>query len=254
MARHFTPLWPDGCLAAVSLTFDDGSPSQLKYAVPMLNDADLPSTFYLIPRGDYYLEKLAPWREVAKAGHEIGNHTMGHICSRGFKNDPTAPGLEGLTLADLEKDIVEAKRRLQQIAPQQTDMSFCYPCYMEHVGAGPTRQSYVPVVAKHHIAGRGKREFPFANLPATVDLHYTWSWPAERMRGSQIVGLVEACAANQCWGILTFHGINEGHLGVADSDFRELVNYLTVNHGRIWTAPVAKVARRIMEWRKENGI
>jgi peptidoglycan-N-acetylglucosamine deacetylase len=220
----------------------------------MLNNADLPSTFYLIPRGDYYLEKLAPWREVAKAGHEIGSHTMAHICSRGFKDDPTAPGLEGLTLADLEKDIVESKRRLQQIAPQQAEMSFCYPCYMDYVGSGPTRQSYVPVVAKHHIAGRGKGEFPFANQPATIDLHYTWSWPAERMPGSQMVGLAEACVANNCWGILTFHGINEGHLGVAETDLRELLNYLTVNHSRIWTAPVAKVARRILDWRKENGI
>ena len=35
--------------------------------------------------------------------------------------------------------------------------------------------------SNHHIAGRGMGEFPFANYPATVDLHHTWSWPAERM-------------------------------------------------------------------------
>ncbi|MBI5818442.1 MAG: polysaccharide deacetylase family protein [Verrucomicrobia bacterium] len=254
MNRQYSPYWPGECRAAVSLTFDDGPPSQLKIAVPMLTDADLPSSFYLNPRNDYYLEKLAPWREVAKAGHEIGNHTMAHICARAFRDDPTAPGLEGLTLADIEKDIIESKRRLQQIAPEQREMSFCYPCYMEHVGRGPTRQSYVPVVARHHIAGRGKGEFPFANHASTVDLHYAWSWPAERMTGSQMVGLVEACIAKRCWGILTFHGINEGSLGVADSDFRELVNYLKVNHSRIWTAPVYKVARRILDWRKQNNI
>ena len=120
------------------------SPSQLQRAVPMLNDADLQGTFYINPRGDDFLKKLAPWRDVAKAGHEIGNHSIAHICSRGFHREPTARGLENMTLDDLEKDIVEAKRRLQQIVPEQEEMSFAYPCYMEHVGCGPTRQSYVP--------------------------------------------------------------------------------------------------------------
>lgn len=254
MPQQSTPCWPGECRAAISLTFDDGARSQIDRAVPRLNDADLQATFYLNPRGDDFLERLAPWREVAKAGHEIGNHTIGHICARAFRSDPAAPGLEALTLADIEKDIIEAKRRLERLVPDQRDMSFCYPCYMEHVGFGPTRQSYVPVVARHHIAGRGKGEFPFANHPATVDLHYAWSWPAERMTGSQMVGLVEACAANKSWGILTFHGIHEGSLSVAENDFRELVTHLNGNHDRIWTVPVAKVARRIMDWRKENGI
>jgi len=254
MAQQLSPCWPGDCRAAVSLTFDDGPPSQLTRAVPMLNAADLHATFYLNPRGDDYLEKLARWREVAKAGHEIGNHTMAHICARAFRPDPAAPGLETLTLDDIEKDIVEAKRRLQELVPDQKEMSFCYPCYMEHVGYGPTRQSYVPIVAKHHIAGRGKGEFPFGNHPATVDLHYAWSWPAERMPGSQMVGLVESTIAKRGWGILTFHGINEGGLTVAESDFRELVDYLQKNHSRVWTVPVARVARRIIDWRKENGI
>ncbi len=254
MNKKLTPCWPGECRAALSLTFDDGVPSQLNRAVPLLNEADVQATFYVSPRGDNFLETLAPWREVAKAGHEIGNHTMAHTCSRAFRPDPTARGLENMTLADLDKDIAEAKRRLQQLVPDQVDMSFCYPCYMEHVGCGPTRQSYVPVVAKHHIAGRGKGEFPFGNHPATVDLHYAWSWPAERMPGSQMVGLVESCVAKGGWGILTFHGVQEGHLTVAESDFRELVNYLKANHQRVWSVPVAKVARRILAWREENGL
>jgi peptidoglycan/xylan/chitin deacetylase (PgdA/CDA1 family) len=41
--------WPDGCSGALSLTFDDGHPSQLKRAVPILNDLDLKSTFFIRP-------------------------------------------------------------------------------------------------------------------------------------------------------------------------------------------------------------
>ncbi len=254
MASQLPSCWPDDCRAAVSLTFDDGAPSQLKRAVPMLNDADLQATFYLSPRGDDFLARLAPWREVAKAGHEIGNHTIAHACSRAFQPEPAARGLENMTLADVEKDIVEAKRRLEQLVPGQKETSFAYPCYMDHVGCGPSRQSYVPVVARHRVAGRGRGEFPFANYPATVDLHYAWCWPAERMPGSQMVGLVEACVARRAWGIFTFHGIHEGHLSVAESDFRELIDYLRGNHQRVWAAPVAKVARRILDWRAKIGI
>jgi peptidoglycan-N-acetylglucosamine deacetylase len=49
--------WPDGCQAAISLTFDDGLPSQLALAIPILNRFDLRGTFYVNPR-DNYREQL----------------------------------------------------------------------------------------------------------------------------------------------------------------------------------------------------
>ena len=101
---------------------------------------------------------LAPWREISRAGHEIGNHTIGHPCSKALFDDPNLRCLESMTLAEIEADIVEASRRLREGIPEQADFSFCYPCYQEHVGEGLTRQSYVPVVARHFIAGRGQGE------------------------------------------------------------------------------------------------
>lgn len=252
--KKLTPPWPDNCRGAISLTFDDGAPSQLTGAVPLLNDAGIAATFYLVSKGDDYLKKLEPWRAVRKAGHEIGNHSVNHICSRAFKDEPDARGLENMTLAEIEYEIAEGKRRLQEIAPDQVESSFCYPCYFDHVGCGPTRQSFVPVVAKHHIAARAKGEFPFANPAATADLHYLWSWPAERMAASQMMGLVEQCMGKGHWGIFTFHGIQQGHLSVGDGDLREFIKYLKDARERVWAAPVVKVAQRIISWRKENGI
>ena len=255
MTRQLTPCWPGECRAAVSLTFDDGIAVAAQARGPDAQRGGRAG--HVLPqsaRRRFSGEGSRRGGTVAKAGHEIGNHTIAHICSRAFRADPAARGLENMTLADIEKDIVEAKLRLQQLVPEQQEMSFCYPCYMEHVGCGPTRQSYVPVVARHHIAGRGKGEFPFGNHPATVDLHYAWSWPAERMPGSQMVGLVEACMANQGWGILTFHGIHEGQ----PERRRERLprtGQLSASQPRArLDVPVAKVARRILQWRKENGI
>ena len=70
------------------------------------------------------------------------------------------------------------------------------------------------------------------------------------MSGAELVGLAERAAALGRWSILTFHGIHEGHLPVADVDLRELCGFLARHRARIWTAPVATVAQAISQWRR----
>jgi peptidoglycan-N-acetylglucosamine deacetylase len=240
-----TTPWPDGCMGAVSLTFDDGISSQLDRAIPVMREFGLRGTFYIPPRGDNWREVLQPWRAVYDAGHEIGNHSLSHTCARGFSDDPNAHGLERMTLEGIEADVLEAERRLQELFPMER-RSFCYPCYQSHVGEGLTRQSYVPIIAKHFVAGRAFGEVP--NPPATCDLHHVWSWPVRGNHGAELVGLAEQAATMGRWGILTFHGISQGHLPVADPDFRELCKHLgRARH--IWVAPAAEVAEAIWAWR-----
>ncbi len=237
--------WPEGCRGALSLTFDDGISSQLDYAIPLMNELGLRGTFFQCPRGDDWRENAERWWPAYEAGHEIGNHSLSHTCSRAFSDDPRATGLETMTLAEIEADVVEAERRLSEAFPAEA-RAYCYPCYQAHVGEGLTRQSYVPVIAKHFIAARAGGEI--ANHPATCDLHYLWSWTMRGNTGPEMVGLAEQCAARGRWGVLTFHGIHEGHLSVADVEFRELCHHLHRSK-HIWVAPVAEVAQAIVAWR-----
>jgi len=242
--------WPEGCWGAVSLTFDDGHPSQLEKGVPLLGDVVLNGTFYLNPRGegDSWRDTLAAWQIVARMGHEIGNHTLSHPCPNSYAAEPTSRGgLEDLSLQDLESDILKAEQRLRTMFPEQGERSFCYPCYMSYVGSGATRQSYVPVVARHFAAARGLGER--ANNPFNCDLHYLHSWDAARRGGAELIGLVERSVAQGRWGILTFHGLEATHLPVALSDFSELMAHLDRHRQRIWTAPLITVAQRIADWR-----
>jgi peptidoglycan/xylan/chitin deacetylase (PgdA/CDA1 family) len=225
--------WPENLQAAVSLTFDDGMASQLAVASPLLAQWDLQGTFYVNPREDYRAG-LLPWQAAANAGHEIGTHTVGHPCSKS--------ALEEMSWGEIEWEIAEAGRRLDEVVKQAGRLSFAYPCYQPFVGHGRERKSYVPLVLEHCVAGRGRGEL--ANDPRHCDLGYLWSMPSERLTGAHLIGLVEQAAAEGRWAILTFHGINEGHLPVAESDLRELCAHLARNRARIWTAPVAKVA----EW------
>ena len=241
--------WPDGRAGAVSLTFDDGHPSQLDAAIPIMNSLSMAGTFYVNPPADY-VEWLKPWREARRQGHEIGNHTVQHICSRNFGFRADGTGLETVTLETIEADILDAQARLREGIPEQSECTFCYPCAQTFVGEGASRQSYVPVAARHFIAARGIGEW--ANHPALCDLLCLSSYDCRRMSGAEMFGLAEQAAAQGRWAIMTFHGVGSGHLSVGASDFRELCEALNRHRDRIWTAPVIEVAKHIRQWRASS--
>lgn len=241
MPRQF--VWPGKHRCAVSLTFDDGLPSQLRVAVPLLDRYGLRATFYLCPSGGDWAERLKPWRVVAGEGHEIGNHSLSHPCSCNF---PFSGGqcLEEMTLEEIEADVMEAQRRLEALVPGGRVETFAYPCYQSYVGRGAGRRSYVPVIARHFLAARGLGEKPWPNDPLACDLHYLWSWPAERMSAAEMIGLVELTLARGAWAIFTFHGVGEGHLPVSEHDLRSLLEYLE-GRSEVWVAPLARVAAHV---------
>ena len=245
--------WPQDTQGAISLTFDDGMSSQFKIALPALNERGLKATFYLNPRGceedsnceESWRESLGKWTPAFQAGHEIGNHSLLHPCSLNI-NDAW---LEGKNLLDwslerIESDVLEAQRRIITCFPEQKHTSYAYPCYESTVGRGINRQSYVPLIAREFIAGRAKGELrgELANDPVYCDLHHLSSWPVERQPGAFMIGLVEQAIALGRWGIFTFHGIQEGHLLVGDTDFIELLDHLIRRKDAVWVVPVAEVA------------
>jgi len=241
--------WPHGTNAAISLTFDDGMRSQRELGVPLLNKYGVRASFYVNPRDDYAL-MLAGWQDAAAAGHEIGNHTINHPCSKNFPfiSEFGRRALEDMTFSDIGWEIDETNRRLNETFPNQGPVSFAYPCYQPFVGRGPTRQSYVPVVLERCVAGRGRGEQ--SNDPVNCDLGYLWSWPCERTVGQTMIGIAEQAISQGRWAILTFHGIHEGHLSVSEGDLSELCAHLQKSSERIWTAPVAEVAQWVGEAQK----
>lgn len=260
--------WPEGTGAAVSLSFDDGSRPQLDIALPILDEFGLKGTFYVNPRGDDWQATLAPWRRAGLNGHEIGNHSISHLCSRGYTaldlDWQRVKGLEAIGLEQIEADVLEAERRLRQLLPEQEERSYGYPCYLEHVGQGQTRRSYVPVIASHFVAGRGKGEL--ANHPALTDLHYLSSWPvAGWMTGANLIDLVENTTRGGRWTILTFHSFQEGPGSpwvpgsvyhdppCPAAEFRRLCAHLAESR-HLWTDTIVRVARRLTDWRAEIGL
>ncbi len=253
MQSPFPTPWPNGTRAAVSLTFDDGLPDQLQLGVPRMTDRGLFGTFYLGAGGDHYADRLGPWATALAAGHELGNHTLSHTCSENFSNERRPHGLESLTLDDIEADIVECERRLVALFGPVDGRSFAYPCYMDHVGRGLTRQSYVPVVAKHFVAGRGGGEVGFCNHPYHCDLHAVAGLTCQQMTAPEMIGLCERALHQGRWCVLCFHGLSTGRLGTPLNEFEELLEHLVARCESLWTAPVAVVAKQLAAARAQLG-
>jgi hypothetical protein len=79
-ASHEITHFRDHRKGAVSITFDDGYPSQVTLGVPLLNERNIKGTFFLItmPGWIYSHVDWETWREVARQGHEIGSTTINH--------------------------------------------------------------------------------------------------------------------------------------------------------------------------------
>lgn len=237
-------------VGAVSLTFDDGRESQLTHAIPIMNDCGVRGTFYVSGplNHDDWQERITPWVQVASDGHEIANHTMSHWCSCNLGFAKPGQSLEDKTLADIEADILTAQQRLEVVAPHQKLWTFAYPCSQPYVGRGRNQKSYVPIVAKHFLAGRCGGEFGFANCPAVADLHMLLSTDVSWRSGFEMIGLIEQLTAQGQWMILCFHEINGPRLSVSSYHFRMLLDYLKRRSETIWTAPVIEVAQKVAEF------
>ena len=68
-----------GLNAAVTYTFDDSYQSQID-AYPQLQATGVRMTFYIIGYGDH---NSPVWAQMARDGHEIGNHTQHHCTATG---------------------------------------------------------------------------------------------------------------------------------------------------------------------------
>lgn len=241
--------WPDNKRAAISLTFDDAAPSQLEHAVPILNRYGLRGTFYVNPgEGSAFERRIDAWRRVHAQGHELGNHTVSHPCSRQHPFVVPERALERWTLEQIEADIDQATERLTRLVPGYAPASFAYPCGETFVGEGAARRSYIPSVAVRFIAARGVGATD--NDPAGCDLHNLSSWMVQGVTAEQMISMIQPTLAAGRWGIFCFHGVGGDHLSVDPEALAGLVRYLKERESEIWTDTVAAIGAHVAKARR----
>ena len=240
--------WPEGIGAGVSLTFDDGRPSQLELAMPILDARGVKATFY--PDVSEVEADPDAWKGVLAAGHEIGNHTLSHVCSGNFGwGEPT---LESLDLAWIESDILAAQTRLTGalgVAPR----TFAYPCGQPFVGRGVDKRSYAPVVAKHFLSGRGFMDEPL-NDPSFCDFCLLNGAEGDGLTFLRLQEIADRALEAGGWVVLAMHDVDvDGRRqSISTDSLDQFCAYCSTGDSGVWIDTVEHIGDYIQ--RNRTGV
>jgi peptidoglycan-N-acetylglucosamine deacetylase len=126
-----------------------------------------------------------------------------------------------------------------------TPDTFAYPCGQSFVGRGKRTRSYVPLVAKLFLAGRGwLGEAP--NDPLRVDLSQVLGREMDGKGFDEVRGLLEEARAAGAWLVLAGHDIGpSGPQTTRVAMLETLLPHLRDPANGYWVAPVGAVARYI---------
>lgn len=225
-------VWPNKARAAVSLAYDDALNSQLDVAVPALNRHGLKASFYLTLGSDAVRKRLAEWRTVAEQGHELGNHTLFHQCSR------SAPDRSWVTV-DNDLDAVNAAQLVAQVRLGNTLLhaidgqqarTFAAPCGDLKASGEP----YLPALQEDFVAMKSVFGGIVPDMQA-LDPYAVGVEVASDVSGSQLIALVQRAAAAGTMVNITFHGVGGDYLAVSREAHEELLRYLATHRDIYWT-------------------
>lgn len=238
--------WPEGKQAALSLSFDDARESQVDAGFPILNRHGVKATFY-VSFGPLE-RRLEEWRRAVAEGHEIGNHSLTHPCSGNFQF-ARKNALEDYTLERIEEDVVAASEKIESLLRVKA-RTFAYPCGQTFVGRGVGLHSYVPVVARHFLAGRGAfNEGP--NDPAFCDLAQAFAMDMDGASFARLKELIDQTASRGGWLILLAHDVSSNPRQAVHPDVLDaLCRYCAAPARGVWCDTVANVARYVSEQQK----
>jgi peptidoglycan/xylan/chitin deacetylase (PgdA/CDA1 family) len=151
-------------------------------------------------------QRQEDWRRAVATGHEAGGHTISHPCTCNFGFSSSRPTcLEKMTLDMMEAEIKESNRLIEELVGVRP-VSFAYPCGQKFVGCGEKLKSYVPLIARHYLTGRGWRDEYF-NAPDRCDLAQLAGVEFDGMNFEQVRPQIDQAAETGNWLVLAGHDI-----------------------------------------------
>ncbi|MEP7373976.1 MAG: polysaccharide deacetylase family protein [Chitinophagaceae bacterium] len=238
--------WPEGKEAAISLSFDDGRYSQVEGGTAFLDSLHVKATFYVLPSA--VEKRLEGWKKAVAGGQEIGNHSLHHPCSGNFVWSKEN-ALENYTLDSMQAELTNANNLIQKLLGVKPKV-FAYPCGQKFVGRGLDTKSYVPLIAKMFITGRGFLE-ETANDPAFTDFAQITGIDMDGKNFEQILPFILEAKKNGQWVVLAGHEMGEGGAQTTRlSMLRKLIGYAQDPANKLWIEPVGTIAGYIEQHRK----
>lgn len=247
-------IWPAQARAAISLSYDDGNPDNLDYAIPDLNDRGLRGTFYLTTGSKHMQARKQDWRKAFSQGHEVGNHSVHHPC-RADIYAPNIPKwlkpsmyLENYSPQDITREVDEAAGWLNKEIGEDLRRTYAYPCGSVAIGKVPDEASYDAAIRRHHFAARIGGQL--TNDPQTVSLRRIHSFGFSGPTLSDLIGYCEAALNTGGWTVLMFHSVGGPNHNTERQVHQALLGYLLKEP--YWVLPVRDVASFIAEKRTRH--
>ncbi|MBD2700317.1 polysaccharide deacetylase family protein [Spirosoma sp. BT702] len=229
---HAQPIeWPNGAKAAIILTYDDGMYSQVEQAIPVLNASGLHGTFFLNSITETRLADQ--WRQAAKQGHELANHTLFHPClaAKGWKGEWA---LENYTMSRMLREIQSMNSQLYLLDGRTESRTFAFPCVDVMVGG----VSCVDTLRKSGLvsfARMGGDANAIVTNFSTLDPMQVPAWGVQPSNtAADLIGFAEKAAQQGGMGVYMFHGIGNQWIAVPTAEHKKLVDYLSKNKQKFW--------------------
>jgi len=240
--------WPEGKKAAISLSFDDARESQVVRGTDLLDQYGVKATFFVVPSA---VEKqLNGWKKAVANGHEIGNHSLNHPCTGNFSWS-RSHALEDYTLKMMKSELEDCNKRVQELL-SVTPSVFAYPCGQKFVGKGLNTKSYVPLVSKMFLLGRGWMD-EAANDSGYCNFAQLTGIEMDGKNFDEILTLINDAVKNGTWLVLAGHEMgDEGPQTTRLTMLKQLAEYVQNPANGIWIAPMGTVAKYIQEKHKSK--
>ncbi|MFV8781921.1 polysaccharide deacetylase family protein [Microbulbifer sp. SA54] len=234
--------WPGGAEAAVVLTYDDALDSHLDVAMPQLAQFGLTGTFYLSGARPSIRLRLEDWRKAAVAGHELGNHTLYHPCSKSAAGRDWVKSWHDLDRYSLEQfiDEVQTTNSLLTAIDGEQARSFAYPCGDMRAGGADVVEAIKPVV----VAARFFSEDGLHAL-GDPDFYRLEAYDGAGKSAQQLIAVVEAARANNSLAGFMFHGVGGDYLSVSAEAHQALLEHLRAHPERYWVTTVREAVAHL---------
>lgn len=240
-------LW-QGKKAGIVLTYDDGLASHLDKVIPALNHLGLRATFYLSAGLPGVTTRINDWRDAAKNGHELGNHTLYHPC------DASKPGrswvspendLSRYTQAQLVREVTMTNSFLQAV-DGKSERTFAYTCGDTSTGDGP----FIEAIKKQFVSMRGVDGR--LNTLATLNLNNINCYVVDERNSNQLKGWAEKAKQENALLVILFHGVGGDHAINIDQEVHdEFLSFLKEHSEDYWVTTMLEASNHCIQYLKK---
>lgn len=232
----------NGKKATVVLTYDDALNVHLDNAIPLLDSLDLKATFYLSGYFPSFRTRISDWKEIAKNGHELGNHTLFHPCIGNTPGREWVNPVYDLSTYSVKRMVDEIKMAniLLEALDGKKERTFAYTCGDLKIG-----DTYFMEQLKNDFLGARAVRGQMHQIDE-IDVYSTDCYSVQGQSGEELITLVDKARESNSLLVFLFHGVGGEHnLNVSLEAHRELLKYLKQNENDIWTTTMLDAVKSI---------